>query len=74
MKSGSNETAEYARKYVAKGFKGNQIPDTTSQYPKFKLNEITVGKVLGKGGFGTVSVCLLNNALSSFTRRPHQSH
>ena len=45
----------YARDKVEKMFAKSDIADKSSEYPTFDLSEITLGKVLGKGGFGTVS-------------------
>jgi serine/threonine protein kinase len=46
--------AEYAEKQIAKTFEKSRIVDNACNYPKFSKEELTLGKVLGKGGFGTV--------------------
>jgi hypothetical protein len=46
---------EYARKDVIKKFTNSTIEDNSGSYPTFDLSELKLGKVLGKGGFGTVS-------------------
>jgi serine/threonine protein kinase len=48
------QLARYAERAVKKAFDGSSIPDNTAEYPKFHFNEMKLGKVLGKGGFGTV--------------------
>lgn len=45
----------YARQSVAEAFENSNVTDKTDTYPKFKFDELVLGKVLGKGGFGTVS-------------------
>jgi len=44
----------FALKQIEKAFTGSKIKDNSSTYPQFDFNEVTLGKVLGKGGFGTV--------------------
>jgi len=46
--------ADFARKEVAKAFEKSTIRDHSENYPKFDFSELSLGKVLGKGGFGTV--------------------
>lgn len=48
------QLASYAERAVKKAFDGSTIADNASDYPKFKWSEMKLGKVLGKGGFGTV--------------------
>jgi serine/threonine protein kinase len=48
------QLARYAERAVKKAFDGSTISDNAAEYPKFKLSEMKLGKVLGKGGFGTV--------------------
>jgi serine/threonine protein kinase len=48
------QLAKYAERAVNKAFDGSTIADNSSEYPKFKWSEMKLGKVLGKGGFGTV--------------------
>jgi serine/threonine protein kinase len=48
-------SADYARKAVAKMFEKSTIIDNSANYPKFDYEELQLGQVLGKGGFGTVS-------------------
>lgn len=45
---------KYAEKSVAQTFEVSSIEDKSKQFPKFATSEVTLGKVLGKGGFGTV--------------------
>lgn len=45
---------EHAKHMVAKVFESSLIQDRTGEMPKFGKNELQMGKVLGKGGFGTV--------------------
>ena len=47
-------SADYARKEVLKAFEKSTIEDCSGDYPKFDFSELTLGKVLGKGGYGTV--------------------
>ena len=51
----NQQIAEIAQRYIEKSFRNSCIPDKTKEYPKFEDQEVQVGKVLGKGGFGTVS-------------------
>lgn len=44
----------YASKMTEKTFKGSQVEDNTASYPRFRKDELTTGKLLGKGSFGTV--------------------
>ena len=44
----------YARKKVEEVFVGSAIANKVPHFPKFDKAECTLGKVLGKGGFGTV--------------------
>ena len=45
---------EFATKRIQTIFANSRIQDNSSSFPQFDLDEITLGKVLGKGGFGTV--------------------
>jgi len=45
---------EYAKKQITKNFEVSELCDNTSHFPQFQKNELNLGKVLGKGGFGTV--------------------
>jgi hypothetical protein len=45
---------KYAEKCVATTFSDSTIEDNTKNFPKFTKSEVTLGKILGKGGFGTV--------------------
>lgn len=45
---------KYAEKHIKTTFEGSHIDDRTGQFPKFAKKEVSLGKVLGKGGFGTV--------------------
>jgi serine/threonine protein kinase len=44
----------YAEKTINKTFEKSKILDNADDFPQFSKEEITLGKVLGKGGFGTV--------------------
>jgi len=44
----------FAEKQIAKTFANSKIQDNTASFPHFSVQEVTLGKVLGKGGFGTV--------------------
>ena len=44
----------FAAKKVSELFMESNVEDKSSTYPQFKRKEINLGKVLGKGGFGTV--------------------
>jgi serine/threonine protein kinase len=57
-----SEDAEWARKLYTDSFEGSSIVDNSANYPQFDLSELTLGKVLGKGGFGTVSEVRVFNA------------
>jgi hypothetical protein len=46
---------DYARKSINKTFAGSSIEDNSGSYPTFDYLDLKLGKVLGKGGFGTVS-------------------
>ncbi len=43
-----------AIKRIQTVFAHSRIKDCSASFPQFDLEEITLGKVLGKGGFGTV--------------------
>lgn len=45
---------QYAEKQIKTTFEASRIDDNTDQFPKFEKKEVALGKVLGKGGFGTV--------------------
>ena len=52
------KSREYARKLVTSMFthtSSTAIADQSDEFPKFEWKEVTVGEILGKGGFGTVS-------------------
>jgi serine/threonine protein kinase len=42
------------RQFVAKVFANSHIVNRVGEYPKFQLAELQLGKLLGKGGFGSV--------------------
>eukprot|EP00339_Tiarina_fusa_P014104 CAMPEP_0117026072 /NCGR_PEP_ID=MMETSP0472-20121206/19193_1 /TAXON_ID=693140 ORGANISM="Tiarina fusus, Strain LIS" /NCGR_SAMPLE_ID=MMETSP0472 /ASSEMBLY_ACC=CAM_ASM_000603 /LENGTH=419 /DNA_ID=CAMNT_0004732957 /DNA_START=74 /DNA_END=1333 /DNA_ORIENTATION=- len=44
----------YAEKTIKKTFENSKVLDNAINFPTFSKQEITLGKVLGKGGFGTV--------------------
>ena len=44
----------YAEKAVEAAFAKSNIKDNSANFPKFSKAELHLGKVLGKGGFGTV--------------------
>eukprot|EP00529_Nitzschia_sp_RCC80_P023815 CAMPEP_0113498982 /NCGR_PEP_ID=MMETSP0014_2-20120614/31492_1 /TAXON_ID=2857 /ORGANISM="Nitzschia sp." /LENGTH=460 /DNA_ID=CAMNT_0000393101 /DNA_START=115 /DNA_END=1497 /DNA_ORIENTATION=+ /assembly_acc=CAM_ASM_000159 len=46
--------AKYAKTNVEKSFADSNIQDKSGEFPKFTKSELSLGKVLGKGGFGTV--------------------
>jgi hypothetical protein len=46
--------AKYAQKNVEADFADSNIADKSGNFPKFFKSELTLGKILGKGGFGTV--------------------
>lgn len=48
------EACECARRTHQELFENSSIPDRSRDYPKFARNEIRLGNMLGKGGFGTV--------------------
>jgi len=50
-----DQLAVAAQRIFRKAFEGSDLPDQTPDCPKFQWNELQLGKVLGKGGFGTVS-------------------
>ena len=45
---------DYARKKTEKMFAKSLCADLSDDFPKFKFEELQIGKFLGKGGFGTV--------------------
>jgi serine/threonine protein kinase len=45
---------EYAKKRYVGYFVDSSIADKAGTYPKFEKEQLKLGKVLGKGGFGTV--------------------
>jgi serine/threonine protein kinase len=45
---------DYAKKKVKEVFAKSTVKDNTDQLPKFAKEELVMGKLLGKGGFGTV--------------------
>ena len=46
---------EFAKRKVMEMFAQSDLVDKTADFPQFQLSEVQLGKVLGKGGFGTVS-------------------
>ncbi|CAJ1951852.1 unnamed protein product [Cylindrotheca closterium] len=50
--------AAFASKEIDKMFAKSKIVDSSDTFPQFLKEEIKLGKVLGKGGFGTVYECL----------------
>jgi serine/threonine protein kinase len=44
----------FAKKTIAKTFEKSTILDNSGNFPTFEKKELELGKVLGKGGFGTV--------------------
>jgi serine/threonine protein kinase len=46
---------EFAKKKVEDVFEKSTLQNNIQDFPKFELEEVKLGKVLGKGGFGTVS-------------------
>mmetsp|Transcript_21800 Transcript_21800/g.31296 ORF Transcript_21800/g.31296 Transcript_21800/m.31296 type:complete len:404 (+) Transcript_21800:29-1240(+) len=49
-----NAGGKYACKMVEKMFLDSAVEDRSDTFPKFALDELQLGKLLGKGGFGTV--------------------
>lgn len=49
---------EGCKSRVLAAFKGSKIPDKTGDLPRFDIEELEVGDVLGKGQFGTISEIL----------------
>ena len=45
---------EYAKKKYNEYFVESSISDNAGTFPKFDKEQLSLGKVLGKGGFGTV--------------------
>jgi serine/threonine protein kinase len=45
---------EFARKEINITFAKSKIFDNSNNFPKFSKEELSLGKILGKGGFGTV--------------------
>lgn len=45
---------EYARRKSAELFKNSMTKDRSDTFPTFSMDELQLGKFLGKGGFGTV--------------------
>jgi serine/threonine protein kinase len=60
--------AEYAKKNIAKTFDTSKIADNSKTFPKFDKDELTLGKVLGKGGFGTVYEVRAFNAVAKLSK------
>jgi serine/threonine protein kinase len=48
------EGKEQGRQAVAKVFANSNITNRVGEYPKFQITELKLGKLLGKGGFGSV--------------------
>jgi serine/threonine protein kinase len=46
---------DYARKQIKMIFADSNAEDLSEAFPRFSLSECELGKILGKGGFGTVS-------------------
>jgi serine/threonine protein kinase len=44
----------FAEKQINKTFADSKLDDRSGTFPQFKVNEVTLGKILGKGGFGSV--------------------
>jgi serine/threonine protein kinase len=49
-----NRLAKEARHDYESTYADSAIEDASNTFPKFLMDELTVGKILGKGGFGTV--------------------
>jgi serine/threonine protein kinase len=60
-----NAALQYARKAIHQLFDNSHIEDRTLDFPVFTTAEVVLGKVLGKGGFGTVSEVIQFKLLSS---------
>jgi serine/threonine protein kinase len=46
--------AKHARQEYEAAYADSGIEDASNKFPKFWMDELTIGKILGKGGFGTV--------------------
>jgi len=46
--------SSFAQQKCDKLFANSQFEDHSNDFPKFKFEELEIGKFLGKGGFGTV--------------------
>ena len=53
-KSERNRLAKQARHDYESAYTDSGIEDASNKFPKFWMDELTVGKILGKGGFSTV--------------------
>jgi serine/threonine protein kinase len=60
--------AAYAQREFAKTFATSKILDNCGNFPKFAKEEMTLGKILGKGSFGTVYEVRGFEAGNSFMR------
>jgi len=49
-----NKSCEKARKEIEQAFYRSKLKDHANEYPAFSKEELTMGKFLGKGGFGSV--------------------
>jgi serine/threonine protein kinase len=49
-----NAGKDFARKEINTAFAKSKIVDNSTNFPKFSKDEFSLGKILGKGGFGTV--------------------
>jgi serine/threonine protein kinase len=49
-----NDAKQRARRDVAAAFENSNLKDHVRDYPQFDKSELTLGKFLGKGGFGSV--------------------
>lgn len=50
----SSDGLQYAKDKYAEYFEDSSVADNISTFPTFARSDLTLGKVLGKGGFGTV--------------------
>jgi len=58
----------YAQKEIARVFENSSIEDRSAAFPKFARDELGLGKLLGKGGFGAVYEVNKFNAASATGR------
>ena len=50
----SSATRSSTKKYYEEKFRNSHIADRSEEFPVFSMDEVTIGKKLGEGGFGEV--------------------